>query len=139
MVEPSYEHFPHGADVGVRGRGPTLESAFEQAALAVSALVTDPAAVAASESLRLECVAPSPRLLLADFLNAVIFEISAHHLVFSRFEVALWDGHLRARAHGERFDSARHEPGVDVKGATFTALEVRKEGGQWVAQCVVDV
>ncbi len=35
---------------------------------------------------------------------------------------------------------ARHQPAVEVKGATLTALEVRRaSGGGWIAQCVVDV
>jgi tRNA nucleotidyltransferase (CCA-adding enzyme) len=34
----------------------------------------------------------------------------------------------------------RHQPAVEVKGATYTALKVaRDEQGRWVAQCVVDV
>jgi hypothetical protein len=31
-IEPHAELFPHGADVRVRGIGPTLQAAFEQAA-----------------------------------------------------------------------------------------------------------
>ena len=40
-----WEHFEHGADVGVRGIGPTPASAFEQAALALTAVITEPDAV----------------------------------------------------------------------------------------------
>jgi tRNA nucleotidyltransferase (CCA-adding enzyme) len=37
-------------------------------------------------------------------------------------------------------DPARHELGVEVKGATYTALSVAQDAsGAWVAQCVVDV
>jgi len=139
MGEPRYEHFPHAADAGVRGRGPTLVAAFEQAALAVTDLVTDPTHVEPRETRTLECEAPSRKLLLADFLNAVIFEISAHHLVFCRFEVTFFGNRLRACAFGERFDAERHASGVEVKGATFTALDVRQDDGEWIAECVVDV
>jgi SHS2 domain-containing protein len=139
MTEPRYEHFAHQADVGVRGHGPTLAAAFEQAALAVSALATDPAHVEPREVRELHCEAPNARLLLADLLNAVIFELSAQHRVFRRFEVLLDGRALRARGFGERFDPTRHAPGVEVKGATFTALEVRQGDGDWIAQCVVDV
>ena len=31
-----WEHFAHGADIGVRGIGPTKEAAFEQIALALT-------------------------------------------------------------------------------------------------------
>ena len=42
----SWEHFHHVADVGIRGIGPTLGSAFEQAAKAMTAAVTNPAGAA---------------------------------------------------------------------------------------------
>jgi len=61
-------------------------------------------------------------------------------MLFSRFEVELEDGRLRARAHGEPVDVARHRPAVEVKGPTLTELAVRREpDGSWLAQCVVDV
>lgn len=43
---PRWEHFRHEADIGVRGLGATREAAFEQAALALTAVLTDPARVA---------------------------------------------------------------------------------------------
>src|SRR5690606_28024908 len=38
---PRWEHFAHDADMGVRGVGSTLAEAFEQGALALTALITD--------------------------------------------------------------------------------------------------
>jgi SHS2 domain-containing protein len=37
-----WEHYEHDADIGVRGYGATRAQAFEQAALALTAVVTDP-------------------------------------------------------------------------------------------------
>ncbi len=37
MTDRQWEHFPHHADVGVRGVGPTREAAFEEAARALTA------------------------------------------------------------------------------------------------------
>jgi len=37
----SWEHFPHEADIGVRGRGSSPSAAFEQAALALTAIITN--------------------------------------------------------------------------------------------------
>jgi SHS2 domain-containing protein len=37
-------------------------------------------------------------------------------------------------------DIARHQPAVEVKGATYTGLRVAQTtDGQWVAECIVDV
>lgn len=40
-VTARWEHFPHQADIGVRGMGATLAQAFEQAALALTAVIVD--------------------------------------------------------------------------------------------------
>jgi tRNA nucleotidyltransferase (CCA-adding enzyme) len=135
-----WEHFPHGADIGVRGIGATPEEAFEQAALALTAVVTDPAGIDGHEPVQVACGAPDAELLFADWLNALIYEMATRKLLFGRFSVRLHDHRLEATAWGEPLDRARHRPAVEVKGATYTALSVaRRDDGAWVAQCVVDV
>ena len=37
-----WEHFEHEADMGIRGVGQTKEQAFEQAAMALTAVITEP-------------------------------------------------------------------------------------------------
>lgn len=134
-----WEHFPHGADMGVRGFGSTEAEAFEQAALALTAVVTDIELVDAHEPVAIECEAPDHELLFAEWLNGLISEMSARRMLFSRFSVQLDSPRLHAQAWGERVDPARHHPAVEVKGATYTALRVARERDEWVAQTVVDV
>lgn len=140
MNEARYEHFPHGADVGVRGFGASLAEAFEQAALALTAAITDPESVGANDTADIRCDAPDVELLLVDFLNAIVYEMATRGMLFGRYDVQIEGSQLQAVAHGERVDLARHSPCVEVKGATFTGLRVEQlpEGG-WLAQCVVDV
>ena len=126
--------------MGIRGWGLTKEAAFEGAAVALTAVVTNPASVQPTHAVPLESEAPDDELLLVDWLNALVYEMAVRKMMFSRFDVQIADHHLRATAWGEPIDIARHRPAVEVKGATYTALEVRQRGdGTWVAQCVVDV
>ncbi len=135
-----WEHFAHEADAGVRGIGADMRTAFEQAALALTAVVTDPAAVHPAQKREFECDAPDEELLLADWLNALIYSMGTDLLLYAKFEVAIEGTHLHASAWGEKLDVARHRPTVEVKGATFTELAVRQQAdGSWIAQCVVDV
>lgn len=138
--ERRWEHFPHGADIGVRGIGASREEAFEQAAVAVTAAVTDPQTVAAKEMVEVQCEAPDDELLLVDWLNALVYEMATRRMLFGRFAVHLEGYRLEGQMWGEALDAARHQPAVEVKGATYTALVVRQEeSGAWCAQCVVDV
>jgi SHS2 domain-containing protein len=134
-----WEHFEHGADVGVRGFGASKAEAFEQAALALTAVIAEPATVEAREAVAIECEAPDEELLLAEWLNALIYEMATRKMLFSRFAVRIHGTRLSAEARGEPVDVARHHPAVEAKGATYTALRVAREGGEWVAQTVVDV
>jgi SHS2 domain-containing protein len=134
-----WETFAHGADIGVRGFGRTREQAFAGAALAVTGVVTDPAGVRPVEPVAIQCTGPDDELLLYAWLNALITEMALRRMLFSRFDVTIGRDRLSAVAHGEPVDVARHAPAVEVKGATFTELAVRRDGDGWVAQCVVDV
>ena len=134
-----WEHFAHDADMGVRGFGATREEAFEQAAMGMIALIADPANIVAKESIDISCAAPDDELLLVDWLNAIVYAAATRRMLFSRFEVFGINGQLRARAWGEPIDVARHEPAVEVKGATYTQLHVGHEANRWIAQCVVDI
>ncbi|MDH4189252.1 MAG: archease [Betaproteobacteria bacterium] len=135
-----WEHFPHDADMGLRGFGATREQAFEQAALAMTAVITDPQRVAPRDRVELACDAPDDETLLVDWLNALVFEMAARRMLFSRFALQASDHGITAHAWGEPVDPARHRPAVEVKGATFTGLRVACDDDRgWVAQCVVDV
>jgi len=140
MTLPRWEHFPHEADVGVRGIGATRDAAFEQAALAMTAAITDLSAVVPRTRVEVTCQDADQELLLADWLNALVYEMATRHMLFSRFTVHTDGPRLSAIAEGEPVDVARHHPAVEVKGATFTQLKVaRQPDGSWIAQCVVDV
>lgn len=126
--------------MGVCGMGCTKASAFEQAALALTAVVADPGVVGAKTRVEVDCEASDDELLLFEWLNALVFEMSVRKMLFSRFRVELREGGLTGEMWGESVDQKRHCPATEVKGATFTTLSVHKnERGHWVAQTVVDV
>jgi SHS2 domain-containing protein len=133
-----WEHFAHGSDIGVRGRGATRDEAFADAARALTAVVTDVAAVTAREAVPIRCTAPDDELLLVAWLDEVIYEMATRHMLFARFDVHIEDHELVATAWGEPVDVSRHHPAVEPKGATMTALRVAREA-TWLAQTVVDV
>jgi len=140
MKEIRWEHFAHEADMGVRGFGESIAEAFEQAALAMTAVITDLEKLQPNEVIDINCEAPDDELLFVDWLNALVYEMSTRNMLFSRFEVHIEGQKLTGKAWGEKVDVVRHRPAVEVKGATYTALKVSQNRvGNWMAQCVVDV
>lgn len=135
-----WEHFPHDADIGVRGYGATPGEACEQAALATMAAIVDPATVRLEQMVDFALEAPHLDLLLVDWLNALIYEMAERRMVFGAFDVTIENDRLKGRALGEAVSRARHAPAVEVKGATYTELAfVEDRPGLWRAQCVIDV
>lgn len=139
-MEKRWEHFAHQADIGVRGIGASKEEAFEQAAVALTAVITDPQTVAPNERVDVSCDAPDDELLLAEWLNSLIYEMATRKMLFCRFRLRIDGRQLQAQVWGEAVDVVRHRPAVEAKGATYTALLVAPDqDGAWCAQCVVDV
>ena len=101
--------------------------------------MTDPGKVRSTVPVALDCRAPNDELLLVEWLNALIYEMAVRSMLFGEYTVAVDEGVLRATAWGETVEPARHEPAVEIKGATMTALRVMPVAGGWRAQCVVDV
>jgi len=136
----SWEHFSHQADMGIRGRGASKAEAFEQAAKALTAVITDLGKVEPRTSITIRRDDPDDELLFADWINALVYEMATRRMLFSRFQVSFAGHSLTGEAWGELVDAAKHQPAVEVKGATYTALQVLQEAhGDWIAQCVVDV
>lgn len=139
-TKQTWEHFSHGADIGVRGYGETEANAFENAALALTAVICDINDVSAQNLIEINCEAPDDELLFADWLNALVYEMATRQMLFSRFEVIINNHSLTARVWGQKVDITRHKPAVEVKGATYTSLHVTQQpDNTWLAQCVVDV
>ncbi len=140
IKKPYWEHFPHQADIGIRGLGSTKKQAFEQAALALTAVITNIDKVEPKQKVKITCQAPDDELLLLDWLNGLLYEMDIYKMLFSRFDIHIDQNRLSATAWGQKMDISRHHPAVEVKAATYSGLSVQQDdNGTWIAQCIVDV
>ena len=143
------DYFEHDADIGVIGRGPTLEAAFVAAAEAVFAIMAEPAALRAPPhappcqggdegGVAFEFEEPDLELALVTWLNRLLAEARSHGLALCRFQLQRQGLRWVGRTWGQpwRDDLVR---GTEVKGATLTMLSVRQTAEGWEARCVVDV
>jgi SHS2 domain-containing protein len=138
VSSPRYAYFEHDADIGIVGRGETLEESFEAAAAATFAIMTDLAAIRLATTVRLGFEEADIELALVRWLNLLLATARERGVVFARFRLER-DGVLwRGSASGETWH-ADLEHGVEVKGATLTMLSVKHTEAGWEARCVVDV
>ena len=134
----SYEYFEHDADIGVVGRGATVERAFESAAEAMFAVMAEPASLREPAEVSVSFVEDDIDLALVQWLNALLGAARERGLVFRRFSLSRKGSRWEGRAWGEPWRE-EIERGVEVKGATLTMLSVKSGATGWEARCVVDV
>jgi SHS2 domain-containing protein len=134
----SFSYFEHDADMGVIGYGETMEQAFEAAAQAVFAIMTNLNGVQSRDEITVEFEEADPEFALVIWINLILGKARESGMVFNDFCLQRHGHQWRACIKGEKWHDAL-ERGIEVKGATFTMLSVRQEKEIWIAQCVVDV
>ncbi len=139
-MDVGFELVEHTADIGVRAWGRTRAEVFEEAARGMLSLVCDPREIAEQETTEVEVEAPAADLLLAAWLNELLFQFEARQLLFADIEVVeLSDTHLRARLTGERLDHDRHFVCGGVKAATLHRLSLLPKDDGWEGFVILDV
>jgi SHS2 domain-containing protein len=133
-----HAYFEHAADIGLIGRGETLEEAYESAALAMFEIMTNVGAVRHERTVALEFEEADLELALVKWLNLLLATAREHGMVFAQFRLERDGVVWRGSATGEAWRDGL-ERGTEVKGATLTMLKVGARDGRWEARCVVDV
>jgi SHS2 domain-containing protein len=135
-----YETFEHTADLGLRVRAADLQILFADAGRGLfSLIVANLEMVRAGETVNFELAGEISELLFFDWLNELLYTYETRHLLFARFDVRLGDFGLRAVAHGEPIDPARHVLDHEVKAITYHGLKLEQTGDQWLAEVIVDI
>lgn len=140
MGEPKYIQLPHTADIWVRVRGKDLRELFANAGFAFFEQVADLAQVQEKETQVIRAQAADRELLLVAWLDELLYHFDALHLLFKDFDIIeLDETHMVAKAHGEKYDPARHRLRAEVKAVTYHQLAVEQVGDHWEASVIFDV
>ncbi len=132
-----FEILEHTADVGVRGRGETVEQAFEQATQGLLDIVgVWQPGPGARESIAVE--AHDLGALLVDWLGEVLYLQDTRDVVVSGLEVSSVQGG-RATGWVELAPRPEEIEGTAVKAITYHQLVVEQHDDRWVAQVYLDI
>lgn len=139
-MNAGYELVDHTADIGIRAHGRERAEVYEQAAAGMFSLICDPMTIRRTETVEVTAEAAKPDLLLAAWLNELLYRFEAERVLFSGFEVTeLDDQHLRARVSGEPLDPRRHAICGGVKAATLHQLSLQPHEDGWEGFVLLDV
>lgn len=139
-----FEWVEHPADIGFRAFGRDLEEAFENAAFALTEIVTDTEKIEQKREVSIRLDAEDLEALLFDWLDYFIYLFDAEDFVASAFEVEQIiekkDGYtLEAKAWGEQFNPEKHGPGTEVKAVTYHLMEIQHGPERCSVQVILDI
>lgn len=123
----SFEYLDHTADIQIHAWGPTLEEAFEGAALGMFNYMTPLEGIEGAEERAFEAEGHDLDTLLYAFLDELLFCFLTDGFVCSRIKIEELDRashRLRARGWGGVFDRAVHECGTEIKAITYSAMQI---------------
>lgn len=130
-----YALFARHGDNGIIGYGRTIEEAFEGAAAAMFALITEPSHVHPVRTIPVSFKEADVNPALVRWLDLLLKSASKERLIFSQFVVeregALW----RGCATGEPWWDAEHQ--MEEKIALAKLPSVRKRVAWWRACCTL--
>jgi SHS2 domain-containing protein len=137
-MRAAYRYFDHEADIGIEAEGKTVEEAFEAAALAMFAIMAEPATVIPERRVQVAFEEADPEYALVTWLNQLLAQARLHGLVFCAYALKREGNHWQGEAWGMPWQPGA-DRGTEVKGATLTQLKVEQTDRGWRVRCVVDV
>jgi SHS2 domain-containing protein len=134
----SFEEISHTADIKIRVRAPTLEVLFSETLNAMMQIIYGMDRKGCIHK-GIQIESSCNESLLADFLSEVLFTSEVDNLVFSYADIKISGLHLSAELTGEPFDPVRHSGGSEVKGISYSGLEITHDTNGYMLDIIFDV
>ena len=145
MKRAGFEFKDHTADVSVKSWGRNLEEAFSQTALSLMATITpNLKKISTNVEKEIEIESEDKYALCFDFLSEFLYIFDVEELVFSYISVKsiekIEDKYkLNAVVRGEKFDKDKHEIGTEVKGITYSFMNILEKKNRVEIEMVFDI
>ena len=138
MKNKKYEFLEHTADIKFRVWGKNLNEIFENAAYAISEVISRGRKISAKKKKKIKIQAKGNEALLYNFIDELLYLLDADGFLVSNVKVKLKENNLEADIFG---DSAENYDNLDqIKAATYSEMYIKqKKDKTWEAQVVVDV
>jgi SHS2 domain-containing protein len=139
-VRRNYQYIEHTGDLGFKAYGRTREALFSHAAEAFFQAIISLETIQEKEKRLIEVEAAALDELMVGWLSELLFLFDTELLLLRRFEITDMKGRgIKAMVWGEVMDPARHEIKTGIKAVTYHQLYVKKRGGIWEAQVILDI
>ena len=131
------------ADIAVEATGKNINEAFAQAALAMFDVQTNAKKIKPTVMKEVKIRSEDKMSLLFDWLSKLLYLRDITKMFFSKFDVKIKkvEGgfELDAMIYGERIDTREHELKTEVKGISYTQMEIQEKKEKARIVVVLDV
>ena len=139
-MNKQFEIIDHTADIGIVAYGSDYAALFKNAAVGMLSLVTDLSKVEKKLAKEIVLQEQDSVTLLVEWLNGLLYELEAEHLIFNDFTLDLKNGdRLTATCYGEKLDPRKHVIRREIKAATYHNLNITKEDNAYSATIIFDI
>lgn len=150
-LKDRYEFLDHTADVQIHAWGDNLAEAFESAAVAMTAYITDINKIEIKTKEVIEVKANDLTGLLFRFLDDILFLFNAEPYLLSKRvrilelnqdKVESGDSEkysIKAECYGESFSIDKHPQGTEIKAITYSAMKIIDEPNKHEVYFIVDI
>ena len=145
MKGAGFEFRDHTADVSIKSWGRNLEEAFSQTALSLMTTITpNLKKISTNVEKEIEMESEDKYALCFDYLSEFLYIYDVEELVFSYISVKsiekIEDKYkLNAVVRGEKFDKDKHEIGTEVKGITYSFMNILEKKNRVEIEMVFDI
>ncbi|MFW9843683.1 MAG: archease [Candidatus Thorarchaeota archaeon] len=131
-MDRGFRFHDHTADITIECWAPTLESAFEEAALASFEVILDSSTVTPTEPTEIETRGYDIEELLVEWIGHLIALIDITGRFYAKFEVDSISKDeeeyvLKGRAIGETIDFDKHDTMTEVKAMTYADMKIDQQ------------
>lgn len=143
--DDKYEFLDHTADVQIHAWGDDMRETFENAAIAMTAYMTDIKKIEIVDRQTIRVEADDLKCLLYKFLDEVLYLFNADPYLLSK-RVRILDLQIDgptlsidAECYGETFCLDKHEQGTEIKAITYSAMQINRKPEGCEVYFIVDI
>jgi len=135
-----YRILEHPSDIGIEATGSSLKEAFENAAIGLLSIITDPQSVDAEEDRYIKLKGTDLENLLIKWLSEILYLYDGENFVVGRVEIeSISPTFLEAIVSGEPVDDRRHPMNLDVKAITYHQLKIQRKKDGCLVRVFLDI
>ncbi|MHA1924516.1 MAG: archease [Candidatus Thorarchaeota archaeon] len=143
-TERGFKYHDHTADITVECWAPTLEEAFEEAALGAFEVILDTSTVQPIDSTDVNVQGIDLEELLVEWIGYIIALIDINSQFYSKFEIREISKKsqgftLSGLVWGEDIDLERHDTRTEVKAMTYADMSIELDAERTTLRFTLDL